>query len=147
KQKIDLDYLVRYPNAPWLVLHDPGAADDGLIARGPDGKPLPFDKKTSTLADATSPDIGPAIVGAYKLPDGRTAVPAFTLLAERFLSVEYSPEKAAAITGVPAETIRRLARELAHAAFEQQISLDQPWTDWAGRRHETTIGRPVSMHA
>ena len=22
-----------------------------------------------------------------------------------------------------------------------------PWTDWAGRRHETIIGRPVAMHA
>ena len=21
------------------------------------------------------------------------------------------------------------------------------WTDWAGRRHETMVGRPVSMHA
>src|SRR5690606_15612437 len=92
-------------------------------------------------------DIAPALVGEYKLPDGRTAVPSFTLLAERFLSAEYSPEKAAAVTGVPADTIRRLAGELAHAAFEQQISLDVPWTDWAGRRHETMIGRPVSMHA
>jgi anaerobic selenocysteine-containing dehydrogenase len=146
-QKIDLDYLVRYTNAPWLVIRAPGAADDGLIARGQDGKPLAFDKKTGTLADATLPDIAPALVGEYKLPDGRRAVPSFTLLAERFLSAEYGPEKAAAITGVPAQTIRRLAAELAHAAFEQQISLDQPWTDWAGRRHETTIGRPVSMHA
>ncbi len=146
-QKVDLDYLVRYTNAPWLVIRDPGAADDGLIARGQDGKPLAFDKKTGTLADATLLDIAPALVGEYKLPDGQTAVPSFTLLAERFLSAEYSPEKAAAITGVPAETIRRLARELAHAAFEQQISLDQPWTDWAGRRHEKTTGRPVSMHA
>lgn len=146
-QKIDLDYLVRYTNAPWLVIRDPDAADDGLIARGENGKPLAFDKKSGGLADATLPGIAPVLVGEYKLADGRTAVPSFTLLAERFLSAEYSPEKAAAITGVPAETIRRLARELAHAAFEQQIILDQPWTDWAGRRHETTTGRPVSMHA
>ncbi len=32
-QKIDLDYLVRYTNAPWLVIEDPGGADDGLFAR------------------------------------------------------------------------------------------------------------------
>ncbi len=146
-QNIDLEYLVRYTNAPWLVIRDPGAADDGLFARGENGKPLAFDKKTGALADATLPDIAPALVGEYKLPDGRTAVPSFTLLAERFLSAEYSPEKAAAITGVPADTIRRLAQELAHAAFQQAISLDVPWTDWAGRRHETMIGRPVSMHA
>ena len=146
-QNIDLEYLVRYTNAPWLVIRDPGAADDGLIARGENGKPLAFDKKTGALADATLADIAPALVGEYKLPDGRTAVPSFTLLAERFLSAEYSPDKAAAVTGVPADTIRRLARELAQTAFEQQITLDVPWTDWAGRRHETMTGRPVSMHA
>lgn len=146
-QRIDLDYLVRYTNAPWLVIRDPGAPDDGLIARGENGKPLAFDKKSGTLADATLADIAPALVGEYRLPDGRTAVPSFTLMAERFLSAEYSPDKAAAITGVPADTIRRLARELARTAFEEQITLDMPWTDWAGRRHETTTGRPVSMHA
>ena len=68
------------------------------------------------------------------------------LIAERFLSDEYTPEKAAAETGVPADTIRRIAQELAHAAFEQQVTLDVPWTDTDGRRHDKTIGRPVSMH-
>ncbi len=45
------------------------------------------------------------------------------------------------------DTIRRIARELAYAAFEQTVTLDQPWTDWTGRRHDKTVGRPVSMHA
>ncbi|MCL4766269.1 MAG: molybdopterin oxidoreductase family protein [Hyphomicrobiaceae bacterium] len=146
-QRIDLEYLVRYTNAPWLVIRDPGAGDDGLFARGGNGKPLAFDKQSGALADATLAGIAPALVGEYELADGRTAVPSFVPMAERFLSAEYTPEKAAAVTGVPAETIRRLARELAHTAFEQQISLDVPWTDWAGRRHETMTGRPVSMHA
>ena len=39
-QTIDVDYLVRYTNAPWLVIRDPGAADDGLFARDADGNPL-----------------------------------------------------------------------------------------------------------
>ncbi len=43
-QKIDLEYLVRFTNAHWLVIDDPGAADDGLFARDDDGKPLAFDK-------------------------------------------------------------------------------------------------------
>ena len=43
-QKIDLDYLARYTNAPWLVIKDPGAADDGLFARDDAGNPLGFDK-------------------------------------------------------------------------------------------------------
>src|SRR3546814_9083918 len=39
-EKVDWDYLVRYTNAPWLVIQDDGAADDGLFARGEDGTPL-----------------------------------------------------------------------------------------------------------
>jgi anaerobic selenocysteine-containing dehydrogenase len=146
-EKVDLDYLVRYTNAPWLVIRNPGAADDGLFAREASGKPLCFDKGTGAFADATRADISPALTGTYTLPDGRTAVPGFVLIAERFLSADYSPERAAAITGIPAATIRRLAGELATAAFDQQITLDIPWTDWAGRRHDKMIGRPVSMHA
>ncbi len=146
-QKVDLDFLVRYTNAPWLVIRDPGAADDGLFARDEKGKPLAFDKQSNALVDATRVDITPAMVGEFKLADGRTAVPSFTLLAERFLSSEYTPEKAAATTGVPADTIRRLAAELAEAAFEKEITLDIPWTDWAGRKHDKMIGRPVAMHA
>ena len=46
-----------------------------------------------------------------------------------------------------AVTIRRLAAELAHTAFEEEIVIDQPWTDFRGQRHETMIGRPVAFHA
>ena len=99
------------------------------------------------LADATLPELAPALVGEFKLADGRTARPAFQLLAGRFLRPEYAPERAAAATGIAAATIRRLAAELADAAFKQQITLDIPWTDTDGRRHEKTVGRPVSMHA
>jgi anaerobic selenocysteine-containing dehydrogenase len=146
-QRIDLESLVRYTNAPWLVVRDPNGAGDGLFARGENGKPLAFDKRSGALTDATLPDIAPALTGAFSLPDGRTAVPSFELLAERFLAPAYSPEKAEAVTGIPAGTIRRIAAEMAEAAFERQVTLDVPWTDWAGRRHEKTVGRPVSMHA
>ncbi len=147
EQKVDLDYLVRYTNAAWLTIDAPGAADDGLFARDADGKPLAFDRKSNALADAGRSDLSPALTGTFNLPDGRNARPAFALIAERFLSDEYAPEKTAAATGVPAGTTRRIARELAHAAFEQTVTLDVPWTDTAGRRHEKMVGRPVSMHA
>ena len=146
-QNVDLDYLVRYTNGPWLVIQAPGTAHDGLIARDDKGKPLCFDKASNAIADATRADVSPALVGTFKLADGRTVVPSFQLLAARFLGAEYTPEKAEAETGVPASTIRRIASELADAAFKQQITLDIPWTDTHGRRHETTTGRPVSMHA
>ncbi|MFZ2099932.1 MAG: molybdopterin oxidoreductase family protein, partial [Oricola sp.] len=40
-----------------------------------------------------------------------------------------------------------LAAELAKTAFEEEIVIDQPWTDWRGRKHDKMIGRPVSFHA
>jgi anaerobic selenocysteine-containing dehydrogenase len=145
--KVDLDYLVRYTNAPWLVIKDPGAADDGLFARDDKGRPLCWDQRTGALGDALSAEVMPAVAGTYRLADGREAVPSFQLLAERYLDPAYAPEKAAEITGISAETIRRIAAELAEVAFSQTIELDVPWTDWAGRRHEKMIGRPVAMHA
>jgi anaerobic selenocysteine-containing dehydrogenase len=38
--RIDLDYLVRYANAHWLVVRDPGGAEDGLFARDAEGNLL-----------------------------------------------------------------------------------------------------------
>ncbi|MEM6495856.1 MAG: molybdopterin oxidoreductase family protein, partial [Pseudomonadota bacterium] len=146
-EKIDLQSLVTYTNAPWLVIQDEGAADHGLFARNEDGKPLCLDKASGEIVDATRIDISPALTGSVELADGRKAVPSFQLIAERFLSEYHSPEEAEKITGVSAATIRRLANEIAEAAFESQVELDIPWTDWAGRRHEKMVGRPVSFHA
>jgi anaerobic selenocysteine-containing dehydrogenase len=146
-RKIDLDYLIRYSNASWLVIRNPGAVDDGLIARDGDGHPLVYDYKTKSIVKGLGPEIVPALSGEHRLPNGRMAVPVFELLVKRYLSTDYSPERAAKETGIPANTIRRIAAELAHAAFEQEIVLDIPWTDVHGRRHDKTIGRPVSMHA
>src|SRR5690606_8435641 len=88
-----------------------------------------------------------AIVGRYRLGRGHAVVPVFELLARRYLAHEYAPEAVAERCGIPAPTIRRIAAELTETAFEKQVVLDIPWTDWAGRRHEQMIGRPVSMHA
>ena len=48
--RIDLDYLVRYTNAHWLVMHNPHGADDGLFARDADGKPLCWDRSARRAA-------------------------------------------------------------------------------------------------
>ncbi len=146
-RQVDLDYLVRYTNAHWLVIDEGTGADAGLFARDDKGKPLCFDKKSGALMAATLPDIAPALVGEFELADGRIARPSFQLLAARYLGEDYTPEKAEAATGIAAATIRRIAAELADTAFRQQIELDIPWTDTHGRRHDKTTGRPVSMHA
>ncbi|MGH6934214.1 MAG: molybdopterin oxidoreductase family protein, partial [Dongiaceae bacterium] len=145
--KIDVDYLVRYTNAPWLIVQDPGGGGDGLVARDRDGRPLAWDRLRNQAVDAGATDIAPALIGEFPLADGGRAVPAFQLLARRYLDPRYAPDAVAGETGIAADTIRRIAAELAHAAFEQEIILDIPWTDWAGRRHDKTIGRPVAMHA
>jgi anaerobic selenocysteine-containing dehydrogenase len=145
--KIDLDYLVRYTNAHWLVIQDAGAADDGLFARGADGEPLCWDQNTCQVADARLAGVAPAVVGEYTLEDGRKAVPSFQLMADRYMDMNYGPEAAALKSGVAANHIRRIAAELAEAAFEKEIVLDVEWTDWAGRKQDKMIGRPVAMHA
>ncbi|HET8942626.1 MAG TPA: molybdopterin oxidoreductase family protein [Rudaea sp.] len=162
---VDFEYLVRYTNAHHLVVRNPGGADDGLIARDADGHPLCAARnKAGSPSPQPSPptqsrereygfvradgiDIAPLIAGEFTLPDGRKVVPAFALLAERFLGDEYAADRVAVRCGVDADTIRRIAAEIADVAFKQEIRLQQPWTDAFGREHTEMIGRPVSMHA
>ena len=147
-QKIDGEYLQRYTNAPWLVIENPGGADDGLFACATSSaRPRSGMSHTNSPMSATSSDASPKLMGRFALPDGRKVVTSFTLIAERFLSTEYAPEAVAERCAIPASTIRRIAAEIAEVAFDQQIELDIPWTDYTGRRHEKMIGRPVSMHA
>ncbi len=145
--RVDATYLARYTNAPWLVIDDPGAADHGLFARDARGRPLVRDRAGGRVTPADDPAAQADLKGTAILADGRRAVPSFQLLAERYLEPRYAPDAVAAATGLDAATIRRIAAELADAAFTQEIVIEQPWTDAAGRHHERMIGRPVSMHA
>jgi anaerobic selenocysteine-containing dehydrogenase len=146
--KIDLDYLARYTNAAHLVIRHKDGDDDGLIARDRYGKVLVLDAKSGKAVPQDKAGT-PALHGEVKLPGKarRTGVPAFQLIAERYLSDEYTPAKAAAACGIEEDTIVRLAGELAHAAFEQAFELPVAWTDSHGTKHKSMTGRPVSMHA
>lgn len=145
--KVDLDYLIRYTNAPWLVIQDEGGVDHGLFARDERGEPLVFDRKLGVLACASRKGVKPALQGDAVLADGRRALPVFELLARKYLAHDYSPAAVTGRTGVPVEQMRRIAAELARSAFEREIVVEQPWTDMKGERHERMIGRPVSIHA
>ncbi len=145
--RVDVDYLRRYTNAPWLVIDDPDGAEDGLFVRDETGRPLVWDRRLSGIGPADDPEVAPDLKGEARLPDGRRAKPVFHILAERYLDPRYAPDAVAGQCGVPAATIRRIAAELAEAAFEQEVTVEVPWTDWAGRRHERMVGRPVAMHA
>ena len=147
RELFDWEYLIRYTNAPYLVIEDAGASDNGLFLRDDEGRPLVWDQNKGGFVDGTATDIAPALFGEYTSPDGRRVKTSMTLMAERYLADEYSPGHAATITGIPAEQIERLALEMAHVAFRETIEIDQEWTDWAGRKQDKFIGRPVSMHA
>ena len=145
--KVDIDYLSRYTNAPWLVIRNPGKANDGLFLRDADGAPMVLDRDSGKSAPHTDPKVRVALHGEVKVKGGGTAVPAFMLMTEAYLTDEYAPETVAPKVGISAARIRELAADLAAAAFEKEVVIEQPWTDWKGERHERMIGRPVSMHA
>ncbi|MGD0189266.1 MAG: molybdopterin oxidoreductase family protein [Rhizomicrobium sp.] len=143
--KVDAEYLARTTNAPWLVICDPGSADDGLFARDETGQPFVRNRRNGQVVPF-DPTVDVSLSGECRLADGRRAVPAFELLVARCLEPRYSAERAAAATGIAADTIKRVAAELA-AAFDDPVVIEQPWTDVFGIHHERMVGRGISMHA
>lgn len=105
----DREFLARYTNGPYLI------ADDGLYIREElTGKPLIWET-TEKLARAYDSEgqCQPALEGQYVV-SGRTCRPAFELLKEHVRA--YTPERVAEITTLPAEAIRRVAKEFGQAA-------------------------------
>ncbi|HEX5079370.1 MAG TPA: molybdopterin oxidoreductase family protein [Geminicoccaceae bacterium] len=144
---VDVDYLARYTNAGWLVAQNQGRPDYGLFLRDEEGRPLCWDRREHRLRPAEDAGARPSLKGEVQIARGRRALPVFHLMAERYLDARYSPDAVAPQTGIAAATIRRIAAELAQAAFRREIALEIPWTDAWGKRHERMLGRPVSMHA
>ena len=143
---IDHAFLLRYTNAPWLVIDAPGTARDGLFLRDAEGRPLLWDLEAGAPAPY-APGRAPALFGEFVAPGGERVRTSMTLTAARVLEPGYAPEAVAERCGVPAETITRLALEIAQVAFEQTIELPIAWTDAWGVRHDTVVGRPVAMYA
>lgn len=146
-QLVDDEFLIRYTNSPQLVVNTPGQKGDGLFYRGESGEPQVWDLVKEEFVDANLPDINPALFGEFTMPDGTPVRTAMNIMLEKYLDDEYAPENAAKECGVKAEDIERMALEMAHVAFKESITIDVEWTDWAGRKQDKFIGRPVSMHA
>ena len=144
---VDWEFLIKYTNAPWLVVQTPGIPGDGLFARDEAGNPLIWDARAQVAVNGLLPEIAPALLATVGLPDGRRAKTVFSLLTERYHDDRYAPEQVAAECGVTAETIHRIALEMAHVAFHEAIELPIVWTDMHGRRQNKVIGRPVAFHA
>ncbi len=139
--KIDLDYLIRYTNAPYLVNAAEGA-EKGLFLRDATGTPLVLDRRTGQPAPWNAEGVQPHPATEWQ---GHKTV--LRLMAERYLDPTHAPEAVAERCGIPALRIRAIAAEIARVAFDEEITLNQPWTDFRGQRHETMTGRPVSFHA
>jgi len=139
--KIDLSYLTRYTNAPFLVNGDAGA-QNGLFLRDGTGTPMVLDRRSGEPVAWNAEGVDPDPAAEWQ--GHKTAL---RLMAERYLDPEYAPDAVAERCGIAAETIRATAAEIARIAFDEEITLNQPWTDFRGQRHETMTGRPVSFHA
>ncbi|MBZ0130505.1 MAG: molybdopterin-dependent oxidoreductase [Rhodobacteraceae bacterium] len=144
--KIDLDYLSRYTNAPFLVNGDEKSPEHGLFLRDGDGKPQVLDRATGKPVAFDKKGIKADMAGTWRHA-GATHRPVLQLMAEKYLSPDHAPEKVAETCGIAVDQIKRIAAELAHVAFEEEIVIDQPWTDWKGEKHAQMIGRPVTFHA
>ncbi len=135
---IDESYLTHWTNAAALVRTDNGlmqrAADGSMLVATADGRIVPFME-----------------AGGQGLLEGTIAVdevdcePAFQVL--RRSVAEATPAWAADITGIPKETIVRLALEMGETAIHHAVEIPIAWTDVYGITHKTTVGRPVAFHA
>lgn len=59
---------------------------------------------------------------------------------------QYGALNVANVTGIPHNTIVRIANELAVVAFQKAIHQPVKWVDYLGRYHDYVIGRPVSIY-
>ena len=150
----DREFVTRYTNGGELVNQDPASDEFGMFVRtevpqeeacyDPQNK-LWWDRLSGKAVLSHAPAADPFLLGEFRLPDGTPVKPAFQLLQERVK--DYTPEWAAGVTGIPAETIRRLAHEMGITARDQRIELPIAWTDAWGREHDTVSGNPVAFHA
>jgi anaerobic selenocysteine-containing dehydrogenase len=151
----DRDFIAAYTNAGYLIDVDPSSEKHGLALRtGEDrgyGSPhfandeLWWDRIGDKPVVNHTPGADPSLAGTFTMPGGKSVKPAFQLLMDRVK--QYNPEWAAEITGIPAETIRRLAHEMGITARDQKIELPIPWLDSWGNGHATVTGNPVAFHA
>jgi len=150
----DREFLKDYSNAGQLVNCDENSDEHGMLVRMQvdaelgcfdEQNQMWWDRHTNKAVRTHTEGADPFLLGEFKLDDGTPVKPSFQLLKE---SVEqYTPEWAADVTGIPAETIRRLAHEMGIVARDEKIELPIAWTDTWGREHKSVTGNPVAFHA
>ncbi|MFL2792000.1 MAG: molybdopterin-dependent oxidoreductase, partial [Paracoccaceae bacterium] len=110
--KIDLEYLIRYTNAPYLIDSDPKSKTFGLFLRDNAGEPLIIDRITKKAIAWNTKGAKPDLAGSYRR-GGVSHLSVFQMIAERYLSEDYSPEVVSKKVGISADRIKNIASELA----------------------------------
>lgn len=105
----DAAYLTHHADGPYLV------GPDGRYLRDPEsGRPLVWDAESGKARAFDDDSVGrPALEGEYEI-GGKRCKPVLQMLRDRV--AKWTPEAASEVTTVPAETIRRIAREFGEAA-------------------------------
>ncbi len=150
----DRDFLIQYSNAAELVNMDPDSTEYGMFVRfevppeegcfDPQNK-LWWDRELDKPISTHTEGADPYLLGEFRLDDGTPVKPAFQLLVDRVK--DYTADWAAEITGIPVDTIKRLAHEMGITARDERIELPIAWTDAWGNEHDHVTGAPVAFHA
>jgi anaerobic selenocysteine-containing dehydrogenase len=91
--KIDLDYLIRYTNAPWLVIDAPGTGRTTGFSRATRRATRwwPTARPARCALERETPGVKPALKGRRELPDGRKRVAGVRTAGESLSRSEYAP--------------------------------------------------------
>ncbi|MDT8452775.1 MAG: molybdopterin oxidoreductase family protein [Gammaproteobacteria bacterium] len=150
----DRDFVINQTNSAELVNMDESSSEYGMFVRFEVPKEegcfdaqnkLWWDRELNKPISMHTSGSDPYLLGEFELEDGTPVKPAFQLLVDRVQ--DYTAEWAAGITGIPAETIRRLAHEMGITARDEKIELPIAWTDTWGNEHDRVTGNPVAFHA
>ncbi len=123
KEKLyDEEYLREFTNAPMLL--DPETLTPLELKELDNGKKdfKVWDLATESPAWSREAKL-PALEGEYEI-DGKTYIPVLEALKRHLEDKGYTPEWASEITGVPAETIERIAREF---GMTRPAAIDTGW--------------------
>jgi len=151
----DREFLKDYSNSGQLVNCDESSEHHGMFVRMDVNDPeegcfdhqnqMWWDRHSNAPVRTHTEGADPFLLGEFTMPDGTPVKPSFQLLKESV--EEYTPEWAEDVTGIPADTIRRLAHEMGIVARDEKIELPIAWTDTWGREHQSVTGNPVAFHA
>ncbi|MBI2937578.1 MAG: molybdopterin-dependent oxidoreductase [Thaumarchaeota archaeon] len=112
---VDVDYLKKYTNSPYLI------KSDGYLLKV-DGKEQVWDTVSSSAKPFDAAGVNPALEGEYSVGNEKVK-PAFQAFKEHI--AQYTPEWAEDICGLPAERIRKVGEELGqNAMIGSKIVLD-----------------------